>query len=450
MKEDKVAWLKRMENGSIGETRTKAILIDRFWILERSVDVNGADLLIQRQLKERDLNDPKPAKFGVVQAKFRQKLPTTIEIKEEYVLLNGRPRDNFFLFVHTGMENERRAYFYTADQLVKLLDENFRFTIQDPLPSNVYESTKEVLNEIEKKLERMDLNDNYSSIFSRNSSQLYYHQSLDLRDFAPVKEEFKVTLPRLGDFGWITDEARQEVKKFIIGYVDPLIEIANKMKASADPIEIYDLWDEFASESPSRGLQHHCDNLSDAIDSYREIEGKLLISGLRNFCSRVRTFVTEDMLARRDSLLLKTSSYKIVLRGKDFLKEVGPIEISSSLVSTPENLLKSIESHIESEQKKNEDQRYVRRPRYFQAFDVNVVSEDSIEIIVNLSQARETANILYYEEQVKKNDGIESSYLNPKVDLDKWKEKFLAALADRILAIAVNRIFDKIRDSEES
>jgi hypothetical protein len=28
-----------MENGTIGEARTRSILLDRFWVLERSVDI---------------------------------------------------------------------------------------------------------------------------------------------------------------------------------------------------------------------------------------------------------------------------------------------------------------------------------------------------------------------------------------------------------------------------
>ena len=31
-----------MQNGALGEARTKAFLLDRFWILERSVDIHGA------------------------------------------------------------------------------------------------------------------------------------------------------------------------------------------------------------------------------------------------------------------------------------------------------------------------------------------------------------------------------------------------------------------------
>ena len=44
------AWLKAMQNGVIGEARTKSFLLDRFWILERSVDIQGADFLIQRRI----------------------------------------------------------------------------------------------------------------------------------------------------------------------------------------------------------------------------------------------------------------------------------------------------------------------------------------------------------------------------------------------------------------
>ncbi len=42
-------WLKVMENGTVGEARTRSFLIDRFWVLERSVDTDGADFLIQRR-----------------------------------------------------------------------------------------------------------------------------------------------------------------------------------------------------------------------------------------------------------------------------------------------------------------------------------------------------------------------------------------------------------------
>jgi hypothetical protein len=37
-------WLKAMQNGAIGEARSWAFLLDRFGVLERSVDIDGTDL----------------------------------------------------------------------------------------------------------------------------------------------------------------------------------------------------------------------------------------------------------------------------------------------------------------------------------------------------------------------------------------------------------------------
>lgn len=52
--DEKPSWLKRMENGTIAEARTKAFLMDRFWILERSVDIQGTDLA-PKMILEKDL-----------------------------------------------------------------------------------------------------------------------------------------------------------------------------------------------------------------------------------------------------------------------------------------------------------------------------------------------------------------------------------------------------------
>ncbi len=63
---NKPMWLKIMENGSVGEARAKAFLIDRFWILERSVDIDGADFLIQSRSIAGRFTDRAPPKIGVV------------------------------------------------------------------------------------------------------------------------------------------------------------------------------------------------------------------------------------------------------------------------------------------------------------------------------------------------------------------------------------------------
>ncbi len=112
------SWLKRMEHGSIGETRTKELLIDRFWILERSVDIQGADYIIQRRLTEKNILDFYPPRFGVVQAKFIQDENTSIYIDQEYIQdSNSSPRDEFFLIIHTGKEDSKRAFFLTANDI---------------------------------------------------------------------------------------------------------------------------------------------------------------------------------------------------------------------------------------------------------------------------------------------------------------------------------------------
>lgn len=113
-------WLKRMENGTIGEARTKEILIDRFWILERSVDINGADFIIQRKLPYQHISDNEPPKLGVIQAKYIQDKNTDLYIKYDYVMRSsGISRDEFFLIIHTGIEDNKKAFFLTADQISK-------------------------------------------------------------------------------------------------------------------------------------------------------------------------------------------------------------------------------------------------------------------------------------------------------------------------------------------
>jgi len=81
-------FLLTMQNGAIGEARTKSFLIDRFWILERSVDIEGADFIIQRRLSEKSLLDERAPRLGIVQAKFFKSDKTTQYVSVSYVLDN--------------------------------------------------------------------------------------------------------------------------------------------------------------------------------------------------------------------------------------------------------------------------------------------------------------------------------------------------------------------------
>jgi hypothetical protein len=133
---DRPAWLVRQENGAIAEARTRALLLDRFWILERSVDIDGADFIIQRRLTTQSLLDSDPPRLGFVQAKYYQDASTTQYIHREYVLdKHGRPRSEFFLMCHTGLEDSARAFFLSAADIV----DNFEATSESHSKPNRFE-----------------------------------------------------------------------------------------------------------------------------------------------------------------------------------------------------------------------------------------------------------------------------------------------------------------------
>jgi hypothetical protein len=75
-----------MQNGTLGEARAKAFLLDRFWVLERSVDIEGADFIIQKRITTKNLLDREPPRLGVVQVKFFGSTETAHYVHKEYVV----------------------------------------------------------------------------------------------------------------------------------------------------------------------------------------------------------------------------------------------------------------------------------------------------------------------------------------------------------------------------
>ena len=164
------AWLKAMQNGVIGEARTKSFLLDRFWILERSVDIQGADFLIQRRITSKNILDREPPRFGVVQVKFYESQNTTHHIFKEYVLdESGIPREEFFLLCHTGYEDNPKIYFMTAKMIsqdLKMVEKNdtmqYRLYGSDIIGTDKYlvKSNKNTLDRIENQLGLADFTKN--------------------------------------------------------------------------------------------------------------------------------------------------------------------------------------------------------------------------------------------------------------------------------------------------
>ncbi len=119
MAEDRPSWLLRMENGGLAEARTKAFLMERFWILERSVDIQGADFIIQRRLTSQNILDATPPRFGVVQVKYYQDANTAQYIHQEYICdVDGQPRNEFFLVVHTGMGDNSECFLLSSKDVM--------------------------------------------------------------------------------------------------------------------------------------------------------------------------------------------------------------------------------------------------------------------------------------------------------------------------------------------
>lgn len=115
---ERPVWMRVQENGALGEARTRAFLMDRFWILERSIDIEGADFFIQRRLTSQSLLSRDPPKLGVVQAKFFQDEKTTQYVHREYIEdESGRAREEVFVVCHTGTDDSGKIYFLTAEEV---------------------------------------------------------------------------------------------------------------------------------------------------------------------------------------------------------------------------------------------------------------------------------------------------------------------------------------------
>lgn len=107
MSENQPNWLKSIQNGQLGEARAKALLLNRFWVLERSVDTESADYLIQR--REFKINN---SCLGIVQVKYLREINRPLYItKEDVVGEDSIPRKDFFLLLFTGNEDNFDIYF---------------------------------------------------------------------------------------------------------------------------------------------------------------------------------------------------------------------------------------------------------------------------------------------------------------------------------------------------
>lgn len=114
---------KQQENKMIGESYTEHVLSKFFWYLKRSVDIDGADYLVQLRDSSNDVlrdSQKKGIITGIVQSKFFEN-SNQVKIQKSYVLDLGKPRNDFFAFLVTLNPDDGKTiyFFFTAEQIHK-------------------------------------------------------------------------------------------------------------------------------------------------------------------------------------------------------------------------------------------------------------------------------------------------------------------------------------------
>lgn len=111
--------VKVQKHADVAINRSKAILGEHFAICQRSIDVDGVDLLVQEIEESTDWSIRSSGAIypGFVQVKFFQP-KTQVRIDRSYVLTGNDPRPDFFVFLHSNVDNEtRNHYFFTAEEV---------------------------------------------------------------------------------------------------------------------------------------------------------------------------------------------------------------------------------------------------------------------------------------------------------------------------------------------
>lgn len=280
MESGKYNWLKSMQNGSIGEARTKAFLIDRFWILERSVDVDGADFIIQAKPSKDEMLSEMPSKYGRVQAKFVQDGKTSIKVRREYVVdSDASARDDFFLFVHTGDENSQQVFLLKSKDILECSyqkNDSFYSMRLTELTRNLVVDRKLSLDRIENSIKYVSFLKNRSYIFSSlNTVKGEVHSMLpEFKEnieywFGTLSELFIEKKEKAFEHIFRIEELHSELREFIES-VDP---IEASLIAQSITFKYGHEYDDIYDENLYFGGKRHLDEVNmlrqdDALDNY--------------------------------------------------------------------------------------------------------------------------------------------------------------------------------------
>lgn len=266
---DTPAWLKSMEHGVLGEARARAFLMERFWVLSRSVDIDGADYLIQRRLTNETFLNREPPRLGVVQVKFIQDGDTYIRIPKSYLVdQDSTTYGEFFLLVCSGREDDKSMLLLSAAEVMK----DFRETDIDGRISLVVKGSallgnhnytvlrqKSALDKIESAL--------HTAKLSSNRQFLYRAGYVDVQPdhiahdwLLPIDNDW-------GDIGKAFFDAKKSLRHTMLEMED-VIDAISKILRSTNPSEAISVYEEEVKEYIGGGnnrdsLMFRCDGFTD-------------------------------------------------------------------------------------------------------------------------------------------------------------------------------------------
>jgi hypothetical protein len=346
-------WLKAMENGALGEARARAFLMERFWVLERSVDVEGADYLVQRRLTRANFMDRDPPRLGVVQVKFVQDGNTYISVKKTYACdEDGHPYGEFFLLLFTGSEDDQKSYLLSGSELLKEATEKtedgqsiLRVKAAKILATSNYEmlTKRSALDRIERALSNADF------MANRRFLSGFGHLKISADH---IHEDYLLPLDNdWGDLRKTFFEEKKKVQRALFDVQD-VVDAMRKILVSVDPLEAFDIYEQTISDHVERldriSFKFDCFNDDDFVRTAVRHKAKLArlrelgIEGayfsLQELFEKTiadklseKSFVEENQYARLkaeyDPVTLKDASITIAARATD---EPTPFVSSSS------------------------------------------------------------------------------------------------------------------------
>jgi hypothetical protein len=296
-----------MEHGALGEARVRAILLERFWVLHRSIDVDGTDYLVQVRPRSLARFLDAPIRAGRIQAKFVEHEDAHVYVPRHYVVdPSGKPYPLFFLLLTAGEAEAEQLYVLDAMEISRDFSlgsgdraNHFSIPARRVLQSDQYEvvSRKLTLDRIERAIVDTD-RDTRASFFGVTGPPEV--SSLDADYTIPLTNWY-------GDFDRALREVKQGISTAVYDMEDTL-EVFRRILASGDPVEIEDLLEdkavyEFLGRNPDHvgfgfGLHNvFNEDLFDAARDYRRRLDRLRAAGLE--APFVKLFVAIDAAVQR-------------------------------------------------------------------------------------------------------------------------------------------------------